>query len=537
MDEKTVHGTNEGQALLIRNLVARFPMSCVCFEPIFSQRQTIVDFRILHLNAGFESIIGLDGSRLVGNTAAAVFGVLSMETLTQLLTMINETFHSETKTRMIKARVLGHVYKISFLFLSDACLLGIFEDIHSQFFQKQYHRTIPRDVISASIANQSQPAEPGIVTQASIEPHGHPPGTAIEIGNLEPLEILNSKADDPVPYDFSFRDPLTGLYDRSFAIEALRMFVESNVLPLSVALGDVNGLKTINESLGYHAGDELLIRIAHVLLDNCRGDDVVTRWNDGEFMLLLPKASQAVAQQVIKRLQAKLNDICGDAHNIVTFGYATSDIESRPAEDLIREAEKWIFQKKLLIDQSHRSSIIRLFLSMLHEKNAETQEHSDRMASDCRRIAKILRLSDEMVDDLILLSMLHDIGKIGIPDAILNKPAALTPEERRIINSHPEIGCRIAQIVPELKQVAGYILAHHERWDGTGYPKGLRGEEIPLASRIISVVDAFDVMVTGRNYQAPRTKEEAIAELKRCAGTQFDTDIVEVYLLLLAEAR
>lgn len=535
MDGKTVNNMNDGDALLVRNLVARLPMSCICFKPVFDDRQMIQNFIILHVNAGFETILGIDGSRLVGNTAVGVFGAMSMETLTQFITIINETFHSETKARMFKARVLGRVYRISFLFLSDDCLLGIFEDIHSQFFRREYHRTIPRDVISASIANQGQPAVQDAVQPAAEGSQAQPLGRSMDVGMFKPLEILQSTADDEEPYDFAFRDSLTGLYNRSFAIEALRMFVDSNVLPLSVALGDVNGLKTINESLGYRSGDDLLIKIARGLLDNCRADDVVTRWNDGQFMLLLPKASQAVAQQVMKRLQVKLNAICGDAYNIVTFGYATSETASRPAEDLIREAEKWIYQKKLLINQSHRSSIIRLLLSMLHEKSAETQEHSDRMANDCRRIAKYLRLSDETVDDLILLSMLHDIGKIGIPDSILNKPAALTPEERLIINTHPEIGYRIAQTVPELKQVAGYILAHHERWDGAGYPKGLRGEEIPIASRIISVVDVYDVMITGRNYQAARTKENALAELKRCAGTQFDPNIVEVYVRLLGE--
>jgi len=307
------------------------------------------------------------------------------------------------------------------------------------------------------------------------------------------------------------------------------------VLPLSVALGDVNGLKTINESLGFYAGDELLIMIARVLEDNCRADDVVTRWNDDQYMLLLPHASQEEAQFIIKRLQKKLNAICNDAYNIITFGYATSETECRMAEDLLSEAEKWIHQKKLLINQSHRSSIIRLLLSMLHEKSAETQKHSDRMAEHCRRIAIKLNLSDETVDDLVLLSMLHDIGKIGIPEDILNKPDSLTAGERRIINQHPEIGYRIAQTVPELNQVAAYILAHHEHWDGGGYPKGLRGEDIPVASRIIAVVDAFDVMVTGRPYQPARTSKEAIAELKRCAGTQFDPNIVALFVRLLSE--
>ncbi|MBE0601894.1 MAG: diguanylate cyclase, partial [Firmicutes bacterium] len=348
--------------------------------------------------------------------------------------------------------------------------------------------------------------------------------------NFKPIEIIRNHAHTMEPYDAVFRDPLTGLYDRVFAMEALNMYADSKVLPFSVALGDVNGLKTINESLGFHAGDELLIKVARILLDNCRADDVVARWNDDQYMLLLPHASQAEAQHIIKRLQRTLNEINNNSYSLVTFGYATSETEGRTAGDLIQEAEKWIHQKKLLIRESHRSGIIRLLLSMLHEKSVETEEHSDRIADHCRWIAKELRLSDEMVDDLVLLSMLHDIGKIGIPDEILNKPGRLTNEERLIINQHAEIGYRIANTIPELKQVAEFILAHHERWDGMGYPNGIHGDQIPIASRIIAIVDAFDVMITGRRYQPARTREEAVDELKRCAGTQFDPTIVEVFI-------
>ncbi len=530
MDDSSQTRHTDEETNLIQNLVERFPMSCACFEPVFDTQRTIDDFIILYANAGFESILGINKKILIGKTVAAFFGAMNGECVRDLLKLINDMFHSANQTCEVKARVLGRVYKVSFLFISDARLLLVFEDINAKFFRRNYQRAIPRDVIAASIAKGQSPESadgPGDTEQAF---GAQVRSEAMMVESLKPIEILQGTADLSEPYDAVFRDSLTGLYDRGFAMEALRMYVDTGTLPLSVVLGDVNGLKTINESIGFQAGDDILVQIARVLSDNCRADDVVTRWNDGEYLLLLPNASQAVTQQIIKRLQAQLNAICGDAYNIVTFGYATSETKRRTAEDLIREAEKWIYQKKLLINQSHRSSIIRLLLSMLHEKSAETQEHSDRLASHCRIIAKILRLPDETVDDLILLSMLHDIGKIGIPDDILNKPGALTAEERLIINQHPDIGYRIAQTVPELKQVAAYILAHHERWDGAGYPKGLRGEEIPIASRIISMVDAYDVMITGRQYQLARTKEEAIAELRRCSGTQFDPNIASIYI-------
>jgi len=535
MDERMRIRASEADSILTQNLVTRFPMSCVCFEPVFDPCGNIENMMILYVNAEFEAIIGMPRDMMEGKTIVSVFGVMSAECVADILKLLSEAYRSESKTCEVKARVLGNIYKVSFLFADDAHLLAIFEDIHARYFRKHYHRSIPRDIVNASIAKaqlsvpQSEPeqdAQTGVAGMRMMP---------LNMDGIKPLMLITDTSDFTESYDVVFRDPLTGLYDRVFAMEALRMYVDSGVMPLSIALGDVNGLKTINESLGFRAGDDLLVKIAGILVDNCRSDDVVARWNDGQFMLLLPRAPQSVTQQIIKRLQTKLNAICKDAYHIVTFGYATCEEEQRSAEDLIREAEKWIYQKKLLINQSHRSSIIRLLISMLQEKSAETQEHSGRMANHCRWIAKKLHLSDEMIDDLILLSMLHDIGKVGIPDTILNKPGPLTAEERLIINRHPEIGYRIAQTVPELRQVAVYILAHHERWDGTGYPKGLRGKEIPIASRIIALVDAFDVIITGRTYQPARSREEAIAELRRCSGTQFDPELVAIYVQLLVE--
>ncbi len=519
---------------LICNLVEHFPMSCACFQPVLNERDAIENFVILHMNAGLEAIIGLDRNRMIGRTVADVFGAMNMDCVRDLISLINQAFRSKSKTCEVKARVFEHIYKVSFLFVSDARLLVIFEDIHAEYFRKHYHRSIPRDVIQTSFMKAKLFVPDAVPNDEDRDDTAVTGNEAVFLENFKPIEIIRNNVHSMEPYDAAFRDTLTGLYDRVFAMEALNMYVDSQMLPFSVALGDVNGLRTINESLGFHAGDELLIKIAKTLLDNCRGDDVVTRWHDGQYLLLLPHASQAEAQHIIKRLQKSLNVICNDEYNLVTFGYATSETECRTAEDMIREAEKWILQKKLLIRQSHRSGIIRLLLSMLHEKSVETEEHSDRLADHCRLIAKKLNLSDELVDDLVLLSMLHDIGKIGIPDEILNKPGRLTDEERSIINQHPAIGYRIARTIPELNQAAEFILAHHERWDGAGYPKGLSGDDIPIVSRIIAIVDAYDVMITGRRYQAPRTKEEAIAELKRCAGTQFDPDITAIFIRLLS---
>jgi HD-GYP domain-containing protein (c-di-GMP phosphodiesterase class II) len=166
----------------------------------------------------------------------------------------------------------------------------------------------------------------------------------------------------------------------------------------------------------------------------------------------------------------------------------------------------------------------------LQEKSWETEKHTMRLRAIVTRLAKALDLSRAVIDDLALLAALHDIGKIAIPDDILNKPGPLTEEEWTIMKRHPEIGYRIARTSPELVSIAEYILSHHERWDGKGYPRGLVGENIPLPARLLSVADAFDAMTSDRPYRKAMSAQQALAELERNAGTQFDPDVVAAFV-------
>lgn len=527
--------TMEETSGLLQNLIAQFPMGCACMKPMLDENDKMVNFQILFINHLMETILHIPQGFAQGKTVTDAFGTQGQTCVQHLAESARKVQSGENTVCEVNINIFGHIYKASSIFVSNTYLFCFIEDIHLRYFREHYRRSIPREIItSVLLRNNAQKSKQ--VSHLDKEKEIVSEDIPFKLfSDRCPIEILKSAVNTGESQDGAFRDSLTGLYDRCFAMEALRMYVDYEAMPLSVVLGDVNGLRTINESLGYRAGDDILIHIAKILDAKCRTDDIVARWNDGEFLLVLPYATQADTERVIQRLNADLKCICGEDYTIVTFGYATRDQQPRTANDLLREAEKWIFRKKLLISQSHRNSIIRLLLTTLHAKSAETEEHSDRMANHCRWIAQKMKLTDTMVDDLVLLSMLHDIGKIGIPDCILNKPGALTPQERVVINQHSEIGYRIAQTVPELKQVSQYILAHHERWDGTGYPNGLRGTDIPLESRIIAVVDAYDVMITGRKYRPARTRQEAIAELQRCAGMQFDPNVVALYIKLLTE--
>lgn len=189
-----------------------------------------------------------------------------------------------------------------------------------------------------------------------------------------------------------------------------------------------------------------------------------------------------------------------------------------------------MYRRKLLEHKSLHNSILASIKTTMFEKSNETEEHAERLAKMSRQLGQALGLSEEELVELELSSALHDIGKIAIDDRILKKPGKLTDSEWREIKRHPEVGFRIAQASPEFKHISEYILCHHERWDGKGYPQGIEGENIPLISRIIALVDAYDAMTEDRVYRKSVNIEEAIDEIKKNAGTQFDPHIARIFV-------
>jgi HD-GYP domain-containing protein (c-di-GMP phosphodiesterase class II) len=217
----------------------------------------------------------------------------------------------------------------------------------------------------------------------------------------------------------------------------------------------------------------------------------------------------------------------------VSLGCAEKVAQAQPIRDVIRQAEDAMYHQKLLEGKSYRNSVISALLATLYEKSMETEEHAERLSKYCTKIGRKLHLSDQAQNELSLLSVLHDIGKVGIKHDVLKKPSSLTPDEWIEMKRHPEIGYRIAQNTPDLADVSELILCHHERWDGTGYPAGIAGEKIPLNCRILAVVDAFDAMTNDRAYRKALSREAAIHELLDNAGTQFDPNIVEIFVSIL----
>lgn len=341
---------------------------------------------------------------------------------------------------------------------------------------------------------------------------------------------LEKRREDEVLY-LSYHDGLTGLYNRRFFEEQLKNLDRDEYLPLSIIIGDVNGLKLVNDVFGHMEGDRLLCSAARIMKEACRTDDVIARWGGDEFIILLPLTPEEEAEKVCKSITlACMKEQETQMKTSLSVGVACKDCREKDILQILKSAEDLMYKHKLTESKSLRSAVVNSIRKTMHEKSHETEEHAERLKEMCMETAIHLGLSELRLYEIELLAVLHDIGKIGIRDSILNKPAPLSESEWMEMKKHPEIGFRIAQSSPELAQIAEYILTHHEKWDGSGYPSGLKGEAIPLISRILAVADAYDAMTSDRPYRLAMPVEAALAELERHAGTQFDPAIVEIFV-------
>lgn len=333
----------------------------------------------------------------------------------------------------------------------------------------------------------------------------------------------------------SYHDALTDLYNRRYVEEWLGNPLNASRLPIAVIMADVNGLKLANDVFGHAEGDRLLKTAAMVLQESSRPGDLLCRWGGDEFLLLLPHTDLNAAEEIAQKIKEKISrQSAGKIQLSIALGCGVIDDFKHYYEAII-EAEERMYRHKLIEGRSFRSAVITALLSTLYAKSAETEEHAQRIRGYSLAVGRAIGLKSKELDDLAVFAVLHDIGKVGVREEILRKPGKLAPAEWEEIKKHPEIGWRIAQNTPELAAIAEYILYHHERWDGRGYPAGLKGEEIPLLCRILAVADAFDAMTSDRPYRRAMTCEEAIKELEKGAGSQFDPAIVAVFLSHLRE--
>lgn len=332
------------------------------------------------------------------------------------------------------------------------------------------------------------------------------------------------------------RDMLTQLYSKQSFYSRIDAAVKKKKYPLTIVVCNANGIGLINDVYGWNKGNEMIRLTADLLREHLPDNTVLARLADGDIAAGFCEIEQEYAVRLFEkvcRLYREANDT--GIESDLQYGLAVIHDETKSIEEAVREAGESLATKKLMNETSKKSSQLDSLRQTLTESDYETEEHVERTKEMAIKLGQALHLSDAELSKLALLAVLHDIGKIAIPHSILLKPGKLTDEEWEVMKSHTDKGYRIANASKELKPIAEYILHHHERWDGKGYPGGLDGENIPLLSRIITVVDSHDVMVHDRPYHKAMSAEEAVEELLRCSGTQFDPHIVTVFLQVLGE--
>jgi diguanylate cyclase (GGDEF)-like protein len=318
---------------------------------------------------------------------------------------------------------------------------------------------------------------------------------------------------------------------------------------------DVDHFKMLNDSFGHAAGDTALRELGAVARSCLRGTDTVGRWGGEEFVVLLADTGSAAAMVSTERLRRTIaaHRFAGVADTRLTcsLGVAVYPDDGLTRTQLIDSADRAMYAAKRFgrnqvfaaadpaaaalngyphpkdaRDEDALTGAVEALALLVDERDSYTGAHAARVSELSRRLATELRCDAADTSTIGMAARLHDIGKVAVPDAILMKPGRLTDEEWVLIHKHPVVAAEVLSRIPALRPIAHVVRAHHERWDGTGYPDGAAGEDIPLGARIISAADAFNAMVTARPYSDALDPGLALAEIRRCSGTQFDPQVV-----------
>lgn len=343
------------------------------------------------------------------------------------------------------------------------------------------------------------------------------------------------KSDKKLRY-LSYHDTLTGVYNRTFFEKELERLEGSNNYPITIILADLDGLKLVNDTLGHKEGDRYLKTCSDLLKNSLRNSDFLSRIGGDEFALILPKTSLESGELLIKRIRNSMeiyNKTDPQLPLSISMGLAVSKKSDQPLEETLRYADGVMYSDKLNSSNKARENIIKALLASLYEFGEDSEERDDRLHQLSNELGKRAGLDEEQLSNLQLLIQVHQLGMVTVPKNIINKQGKLTEEEWQVVRQHAERGYRIAGASPDLSAIADLILKHHECWDGSGYPLGLKGEEIPIQCRIIAITDAFISMTNHRHYAAFLSKSKAIKELKRCSGNKFDPNLTVLFLQII----
>lgn len=338
----------------------------------------------------------------------------------------------------------------------------------------------------------------------------------------------------------SMHDALTGVYNRAYFEKQLDEFPKKQKYPVSMIIADLDGLKLINDSMGHASGDQLLKSFAKILLRVSNSAAVVARLGGDEFGMIIPNCSQSQAKEYVVKIRDLVKQY-NQKNSILpistSIGVACANKPKIALSEVFKTADDHMLHDKLYRSASMKSEIVKALMATLSEKDFVTHGHAARIGKICSEIATKINLPENQKTDLVLLAKVHDLGKVGIPAHILSKSGSLTSQEYEIMKKHSEKGYRIATSSPHLAGISRLILCHHERWDGNGYPLGLKEDQIPVECRIFAIADTYDALTSTRSYRQPISRQQAVKEIENNAGKQFDPDLVKVAIPVLKGMR
>jgi len=351
------------------------------------------------------------------------------------------------------------------------------------------------------------------------------------------VDVSEKKKDEQKIRYLSYHDKLTNVFNRAYFDELIESYDDEKRYPFSIIIGDINGLKDLNDHYGHKKGDTLLKHMADICVKSCRDSDYVCRIGGDEFAIVCPETDEYGAASICERIR----HLCGSSYvdyigyPSIALGHATKESDVTSIDEIFKNADNNMYRNKMTYSESSSGMFLKALQLTLEKSGHESKEHLDRVKHYALALGNTISLNQSEMDDLSVVADLHDIGKIGVPDGILNKKDTLTDEEYEVVKGHAYFGYSMLKATPSTIRIAEYILYHHEWYNGKGYPDGLIGDKIPKISRIIQIADAFAVMTGGTVYREALEKQKAINALRENSGTQFDPELVETFIEVIME--